>query len=84
MGCWFAVEAITHKKHVVMVNVEADVCIGPYLRRLADVHGVVYTQVDGDQPGCTMNLVNWARTLGFAIVAAGRGTIYYQGDFEGR
>jgi predicted homoserine dehydrogenase-like protein len=82
-GAIFGVEALTHRKHLVMVNVEADVCIGPYLRRLADEQGVVYTLVDGDQPGCTMNLVNWARTLGFEIVAAGRGTIYLDDDFEG-
>jgi predicted homoserine dehydrogenase-like protein len=36
--------------------------------------------VDGDQPGCTMNMVEWARTLGFEIVAAGRGTILYADD----
>ena len=82
-GAIFGEQALLHKKHLVMVNVEADVCVGPYLRRLADEQGVVYTQVDGDQPGCTMNLVNWGRTLGFEIVAAGRGTIYYEGDFEG-
>ena len=82
-GAIFGVEALSNRKHLVMVNVEADVCIGPYLRRLADEQGVVYTQVDGDQPGCTMNLVNWARTLGFEIVAAGRGTVYYEDDFEG-
>ena len=82
-GAIFGVEALKHRKHLVMVNVEADVCIGPYLRRLADDQGVVYSQVDGDQPGCTMNLVNWARSLGFEIVAAGRGTVYYEGDFEG-
>ncbi|MCZ6672171.1 MAG: NAD(P)-dependent oxidoreductase [Verrucomicrobia bacterium] len=82
-GARFGVEALTHRKHLVMVNVEADVCIGPYLRRFADEQGVVYTLVDGDQPGCTMNLVNWTRTLGFEIVAAGRGTVYYVDDFEG-
>ncbi len=82
-GAVFAREALLNKKHVVMVNLEADVCIGPYLRRLADKQGVVYTQVDGDQPGCAMNLVNWGRSLGFEVVAAGRGTIYKEGDFEG-
>jgi len=82
-GAIFAEEALLHQKHVVMVNVEADVCVGPYLRRLADEQGVVYTQVDGDQPGCIMNLVNWGRTLGFEVVAAGRGTVYYDDDFEG-
>jgi len=50
------------------------------LRRLADAAGVVYTAVDGDQPGCTMNIVEWARTLGFEIVAAGRGTVMYDTD----
>lgn len=80
VGARMAYDAILNRKHVVMVNVEADVTVGPILRRLADAAGVVYTQVDGDQPGCTMNLINWARTLGFEIVAAGRGTILYADD----
>ena len=83
VGAQMAYAAITHNKHVVMVNVEADVTVGPILRSLADSAGVVYTLVDGDQPGCTMNMVEWSRTLGFEIVAAGRGTIYFADDFEG-
>jgi predicted homoserine dehydrogenase-like protein len=82
-GARLAYEAIQHGKHVVMVNVEADVTVGPLLRRMADSAGVVYTLVDGDQPGVTMNMVEWARTLGFEIVAAGRGTLLYAGDREG-
>ena len=39
--------------------------------------------VDGDQPAVTWNIVEWARSLGLEIVAAGRGTIYYADDFEG-
>ncbi len=70
-------------KHLVMVNVETDVTIGAYLRQMAGQAGVVYTLVDGDQPGCTMNIVEWARTLGFEIVAAGRGTILYGDDRQG-
>ena len=80
VGARVAYESIMHNKHIVMVNVEADVTIGPILRRLADSAGVVYTAVDGDQPGCTMNIVEWARTLGFDIVAAGRGTIMFDDD----
>ena len=80
VGARIAYESITNNKHIVMVNVEADVTIGPILRRLADSAGVVYTAVDGDQPGCTMNIVEWSRTLGFEIVAAGRGTIMYDDD----
>ena len=83
VGARLAYEAITHNKHVVMVNVEADVTVGSILRRLADSAGVVYTQVDGDQPAATMNIVDWATTLGFEIVAAGRGTIFFDDDREG-
>ena len=83
VGARMAYEAITNGKHVVMVNVEADVTIGPILRRLADSAGVTYTCVDGDQPGCTMNIIEWATTLGFEVVAAGRGTIFFDDDRAG-
>jgi len=83
VGARMAYHTLQHKKHLVMVNVEADVTVGPLLRRMADAAGVVYTLVDGDQPGCTMNMIEWARTLGFEIVAAGRGTILYPDDPQG-
>ena len=83
VGARMAFEAINNGKHVVMVNVEADVTIGAQLRRLADSAGVVYTLVDGDQPGCTMNMIDWARALGFEVVAAGRGTVMFDDDREG-
>jgi len=83
VGAQFAYKAIQARKHVVMVNVEADVTVGAILRREADAAGVVYTLVEGDQPGSTMNIVNWARALGFEIVAAGRGTVFYGDDRQG-
>ena len=83
VGARLAYETITHHKHLIMVNVEADVTVGPFLRRLADNAGVVYSLVDGDQPGVTMNMVEWARTLGLEIVAAGRGTVFYDNDRAG-
>lgn len=83
VGALMAYQAITHNKHTVMVNVEADVTVGAILRRLADSAGVVYTLVDGDQPGVTANIVEWARALGFEVVAAGRGTIFYGDDRAG-
>ena len=83
VGARMAYNAITNDKHVVMVTVEADVTVGPILSRLADSADVVYTLVDGDQPGSTMNMVDWAQTLGFEIVAAGRGTIFYGDDRQG-
>ncbi|NJN82122.1 MAG: NAD(P)-dependent oxidoreductase, partial [Caldilineaceae bacterium] len=83
VGARMAYHSLTHGKHLVMVNVEADVTVGAILRRTADSAGVVYTLVDGDQPGVTMNIVDWAQTLGFEIVAAGRGTILYDDDPTG-
>lgn len=80
VGARMAYHTLMHKKHLVMVNVETDVTVGPFLRRLADNARVVYTLVDGDQPGVTMNMIEWANTLGFEIVAAGRGTIFYDND----
>ena len=82
-GARHAFHALSNHKHVVMVNVEADVTVGPFLRRTADAAGVVYTMVDGDQPAVTWNIVEWARSLGLEIVAAGRGTIFYADDFDG-
>ena len=83
VGARHAYHALSNGKHVVMVNVEADVTVGPFLRRTADTAGVVYTMVDGDQPAVTWNIVEWASSLGLEIVAAGRGTIFYADDFEG-
>ena len=83
VGALLAHHTLQRGKHLVMVNVEADVTIGPLLRRMADKAGVVYTLVDGDQPGCTMQMIEWARTLGFEIVAAGRGTVLYADDPRG-
>ena len=65
-----------HGKHVVMVNVEADVLAGPWLARQARQAGVVYSMAYGDQPALTMEMVDWARSCGFAVVAAGKGTKY--------
>ena len=82
-GARHALAAVEAGRHVVMVNVEADVTVGALLKRRADAAGVVYTLVDGDQPGCIMDMVEWARTLGFEIVAAGRGTVRYADDSAG-
>ncbi len=83
VGARHAFHALSNHKHVVMVNVEADVTVGPFLRRTADAASVVYTMVDGDQPAVTWNIVEWARSLGLEIVAAGRGTIFYADDADG-
>jgi predicted homoserine dehydrogenase-like protein len=68
-----ALAAFQHGKHVVMVTVEADAFCGPLLARRAQEAGVVYSLAYGDQPALICGLVDWARTAGFAVVAAGRG-----------
>ena len=66
-------EAFAHGKHVVNVTVEADAFCGPLLARRAARAGVVYSLAYGDQPAMICDLVDWARTCGFPVVAAGRG-----------
>ena len=66
--------AINQGKHVVMVTVEADVVVGYQLKKLADDAGVLYGAAYGDEPALAFELWNWARTLGFRVVAAGKGT----------
>src|SRR5213079_3168754 len=68
--------AIAAGKHVVMVNVEADVLAGPLLAEEARKAGVVYSLAYGDQPALTAEMVDWARATGFRVVAAGKGTKY--------
>ena len=68
-----ALEAFRHGKHVVMVTVEADAFCGPMLAQRAAEAGVVYSLAYGDQPAIICDLVDWARTAGFPVVAAGRG-----------
>jgi predicted homoserine dehydrogenase-like protein len=72
-GAEVAVAAIAGTKHIVMMNVEADVTIGAWLADQARRKGVVYTVGAGDEPSSTMELIRFARTLGYGIVAAGKG-----------
>lgn len=75
-GTDHALAAIAAGKHVVMVNVEADVLCGAALAEQARAAGVVYSMAYGDQPALTSELVDWARASGFRVVCAGKGTKY--------
>jgi predicted homoserine dehydrogenase-like protein len=68
--------AFANGKHIVMVNVEADVLAGPLLAREAEAAGVVYSMAYGDQPALVCEIVDWARAAGFEVVSAGKGTKY--------
>lgn len=75
-GIRHALLCAAHGKHIVMVNVEADVLAGPYLAQQAQQAGVVYSMAYGDQPALAMEMIDWARSCGFNVVAAGKGTKY--------
>ena len=75
-GIAHALQAFEHGKHIVMVNVEADVLAGAALARRARSAGVVYSMAYGDQPALVSEMVDWARAAGFSVVAAGKGTKY--------
>jgi len=75
-GIAHALEAIAARKHIVMVNVEADTLAGPYLAQKASAAAVVYSMAYGDQPALIAEMVDWARSAGFTVSAAGKGTKY--------
>ncbi|MEQ8496111.1 MAG: flagellar biosynthesis protein FlgA, partial [Gammaproteobacteria bacterium] len=75
-GCRHVLAAIHHGRHVVMVNVEADVLVGPLLAARARAAGLVYSLAWGDQPALVCEMVDWARAAGLEVVAAGKGTKY--------
>ena len=64
-------EAIAHRKHVVLMNAELDGTIGPILKTYADRAGVVLTNADGDQPGVMMNLYRFVQGIGVKPVLCG-------------
>jgi predicted homoserine dehydrogenase-like protein len=76
IGIRHALAAIGRGRHVVMVNVEADVLAGPLLAKRAKEAGVVYSLAYGDQPALIAEQVDWARSCGLEVVAAGKGTKY--------
>ncbi len=73
VGAEIGLTAMEHGKHLVMMNVEADVTVGAYLQAQARRLGVVYTLGAGDEPSSTMELINFVTGLGYPIVAAGKG-----------
>ena len=72
-GVRHALSAIDAGKHVVMVNVEADVLCGAILADRARHQGVVYSMAYGDQPAAICELVDWVHSCGFELIAAGKG-----------
>jgi predicted homoserine dehydrogenase-like protein len=74
VGARHGYEAVTHGKNLVMATVEADVLVGYLLKKLADEKGSLYSMAYGDEPALALELYDWARSLGFRVIAAGKGT----------
>ncbi len=72
-GTALALDAIANGKHVVMLNVEADITIGRFLKTEAARAGVVYTGAAGDEPAAALELIGFAQSLGLSVVCAGKG-----------
>lgn len=72
IGASVAMRSILARKHVVMLNVETDVVVGPILHRMAQAAGVVYTVSSGDEPGLIAEYYDRYSALGFEIVAVGK------------
>ena len=73
VGAELGLAAMEHGKHLVMMNVEADVTIGAYLRAQAEELDVVYTVGAGDEPSACLEVIEFIATLGYPIVCAGKG-----------
>jgi len=73
VGAKVATDAMRNGKHVVMLNVETDVVIGPYLKKLAAQQGVIYTGSAGDEPGAVMELYCFAKAMGMDVKVMGKG-----------
>ena len=72
VGAKVALRAILARKHIIMLNVETDVVVGPLLHRMAQAAGVVYTVSSGDEPGLIAEYYDRYAALGFEIVAVGK------------
>jgi predicted homoserine dehydrogenase-like protein len=77
VGTVHAAKIIRKKKHVILVNVEADVTCGKYLADLAKENDVICSMAYGDQPSLIVEQVEWARLNGFDVTCAGKGTKYH-------
>jgi predicted homoserine dehydrogenase-like protein len=73
VGSKVAWSCILNSKHIILLNVETDVTVGPLLHRLAKKAGCVYTAASGDEPGACKTMYNFASAMGFEVICLGKG-----------
>lgn len=73
VGAKLALACLMAKKHLVLLNVEIDITVGPLLHKLFSAAGLMYTGSDGDEPASTFELYEFAKTMGFEVLVLGKG-----------
>jgi predicted homoserine dehydrogenase-like protein len=73
VGAQISLETLIAKKHLVLLNVEVDITIGPLMKKLYDAAGLVYTGSDGDEPAATAQMFEFAKSMGMEVLVAGKG-----------
>lgn len=73
VGARAALRSARNGQHLAMMNVETDITVGPLLHRYAEYKSVLYALAAGDEPAACKELYDFADSLGFTIVAMGKG-----------
>jgi predicted homoserine dehydrogenase-like protein len=73
VGANISLEALIAKKHLVLLNVEVDITIGSIMHQQFKNAGLVYTGSAGDEPAATLELYEFAKTMGMEVLVAGKG-----------
>ena len=72
-GAQISLESLMAKKHLVLLNVEIDITIGPLMKKMYDATDLIYTGSDGDEPAATMQMYEFAKSMGMEVLVAGKG-----------
>lgn len=72
-GTKVALAAIQAGKHLVAANSDVQATVGPILKVFADRAGVVYTDIEGDEPGLLKSLFDYCTDIGLEVVLAANG-----------
>lgn len=73
VGAQISLATLIAKKHIVLLNVEIDITIGPLMKKLYDAAGLIYTGSDGDEPAATVQMFEFAKSMGMEVLVAGKG-----------
>ena len=72
-GAKISLETLIAKKHLVLLNVEIDITVGPLMKKLYDAADLIYTGSDGDEPAATVQMYEFAKSMGMEVLLAGKG-----------